>query len=201
MSDNKHLDAIVGEDQPETNQVISNYQKTESGMKVKVSITRHYGSVSVELGAEMDIFATNPEHLSNAYSDLYDHVINEHKTMAARLASAARPPAGESSAGTDSKTKNHETPAEIAVDFLTVDFKQNKRYYLVKGGIFSKFGVRLWLDPKVIEAVRDEITFSKLEIGDNVPPVPLVAEIAYEGTIPKRVNRLRLATKPEEVKF
>lgn len=106
--------------------------------RLKVSITRHYGSVSVEMGLESDFEISSPAARKAAYDTLISAVNSEHD----RLSAGGSIP--QSSGGISSSGGGGREVLTVACTRMTVEMKSGKRYYKVQCGEWQQHGVNYW---------------------------------------------------------
>lgn len=166
-------------------------------IKITVSVTRKYQKQDITVGAEIDILSSSG--VASAYEALYDSVMMQHRLIverAARSMPMPEPKNGvaieeeeEEGEGEDENPRNNNNYVEIEVESINLEYKGTKPYYKVKGGKFSKWGVRLWTDPIVIKAVSRLIDFKEFKAGDN-PVEGIAAQIEMNGDKAIRVSKL-----------
>jgi hypothetical protein len=179
--------------------------QSEDDVAIEVSITRHYGSISVTLGARVTCEVTTPHAMTRAYDETVDSLIREHRRQAERLrgvsGETSKPTGtagGTEGAGVNPSQEIDGTTEMIAVEVIEVELKDEKRYYKVRGGRWTKHGVRLWIsDPLTVAGVKD-IKWEELRIGKtDVRKMGLRAVLSMAGAKPVKVLQLL----PGDVEF
>lgn len=169
------------------NQWIEN--QASGQIKVKVEITRHYNKTSMSLGAEVIVNTSSPSDVTRAYEQLYDAVHMEHSKLIDRIAST-----NSARVETSPEPQNNGSDSDIdiiKVDEIRAENKSGKTYLKVAGGRWSQWGVRLWLDEKVIGDVSGSIDFDSITGTFKPEESPqLMAEIIMQGGKPQKVKRL-----------
>lgn len=150
-------------------------KRADNTIRVEVNITRHYGQVSVSLGASLWVVADSADAVTAAYDETVDRVIELHRHELARIKSHV-------SIGSAPEKATGDTDAETwDVEKIVVDLEKGKKYYRLMGGPFTQWGVRLWLDRSIVGEV--DYDFKDLEPGEYPPPFPMRFSIA--GTVEK----------------
>lgn len=106
--------------------------------RLKVSITRHYGSVSIEMGIEADHEIATPAARKAAYDSLVSIVNAEHD----RLSAGGSMPQASVPIGNEGGGKK--TTVTVACTRMNVEVKNGKRYYKVRCGEWQQHGVNYW---------------------------------------------------------
>lgn len=179
-------------------------QRETNSTAITVGITRHYGKISIELGATIYVEAASFLDFNAAYNELYDRVIDEHRIIAAKLAatsalsSTSPQPNGtapQPSAAPAVKPATAGGDETFLAETLSIEKRNGKRYYSVRGGRWQKFGVRLWPDAHILQNLDWDIT--ALPEGDHMPPRPLTAIIEMRDEKPVKVRALIDAVQEE----
>jgi hypothetical protein len=121
-------------------------------------------------------------------------VIFQHHRAIEKLPGAIRSMGGSSSSAAPTATET------MPVTALEVEVKSGKRYYKVKGGKYIKWGVRIWPDAHITEALPFDL--GDLAVGDNdVSAHALEAVISMDGDKPIKVLDVSSRNMTQDVAF
>lgn len=163
--------------------------KTWKGLPKTITLSTVSMTLTFTLptGATVGLSATgivNDERLvARGYTELYDAIVLGYENFrGARKIQTTQQSNGGNQAGS-----NGTAPASEIVDVksISVEKKNDKRYYKAHGGRWMKFGVNIW--PEVMEAAG--LDYQYLEIGENTVG-GYKMDIALENDKPKKVTRL-----------
>lgn len=172
---------------------MSKYQASDR-VTVKVKMTRHMGNMSVEYGAECIVVAGTPAELNEAYDECMRQVIFQHHRAIEKLPGAIRSMGGQSSSATPTATET------MPITMVEKEVKKGKPYYKVKGGKYVKWGVRIWPDPQIVEALPFDLV--DMADGDNdVSAHQLQAVISMDGDKPIKVLEIVSRMPTQDVTF
>lgn len=164
------------------------FNEMTSTRQMRVEITRHYQTSSITIGLTSTIMAESREDLTRAYSEMIDHLIDEHRVQLERLhGNLPQPQTGGRQAVAPSDITTPGESEEFDVEHVEIEIKGNKRYYKLLGGKYTKHGVRIWLDPSTVGAV-DFINWADFTPGKHdLMAYNLKCKIGMNGDKPTKV--------------
>lgn len=171
---------------------------------VKVSITRHYGPLSITLGADVVCEIAHEASYQRAFNEITDTLLAEHKRQADRLKPTSTKPAGPPSSGNQMTQADAGRGAEpsgttqkFPADFVDIEEKSGKRYYKIAGGNFVRYGVRIWPEDEDVMSDFGVEPWKHLPTGRHPLPEGWVALASMAGRKPVKV----IGLVPEDVEF
>ena len=178
--------------------------QVQDNVVISVSITRHYGPLSITLGADVTCEIAHEHSYQRAFNEITDTLIAEHKRQADRLKPTEGRREGPPSTGNkmtqpsaDRGASPSETTRKFPAEFVESEEKSGKRYYKVAGGDFVKYGVRIWPDDEEVMLDFGHNPWTKLPTGRHPLPEGWEAVASMAGRKPVKV----IALVPENVEF
>lgn len=171
---------------------------------VEVSITRHYGSFSITLGAAVPCEIGHEAAYQRAYNEITDTLLSEHKRQAERLRPTESRRTGPPSSGNqmsqpspDGGADPSSTTRRFPAEFVVIEEKDRKRYYKIAGGNFLKHGVRIWREDEEVMLDFPHSHWDTLPTGRHAIEPGWEAVASMAGRNPVKVIHL----VPKNVEF
>lgn len=144
---------------------------------IRVSITRHYGNISVELGADVLCQIGSDAARQRAYDEIFDTLINDHRRQAERMrpvATMSGKPSADGELGMNAASAPRQDADEhskvINITGISVEINKGARRYKVHGGAYNKFGVRIFPSDEAVVSAVPVIDWQNLSV-EKVNPV------------------------------
>jgi hypothetical protein len=179
-----------------TEATFTSMEMSNQAADVTVSITRHYGQFSIEIGATVpcDLRGGEADRM-RAIDEITDTLIKEQRRQRERIVSREAgglpdkvngQPKGESA----DKAEVPGTTQIIPVVAISVEEKSGRRKYRVHGGNFMRYGVVVYPQDDGVDFGVTGLQPEKLLIGNNKLAQPMRAVLSMAGTKPVKVLQM-----------
>lgn len=151
---------------------------------LNVTLTKHWGGVSVTYGFQGTFTVTDNKSIRRAYAQCESEVNTQFaffEQMGLHRMNAPTMPGGSQSDGAGQSSSGAETTVFLG-DVIVTEQKDDKMYYKVVGAQYGKYGVRVW--PETLKQAG-------IDIPDRVGKVALGREcrvLLHDGKPRKVIN-------------
>lgn len=148
---------------------------------IRAGVTRNYGAHSVYYEISEQVAVEHGQARRDAFMNLHAQLEDQINVYEATLLQHVKLPAGSAALAPGAETRD-----TFAIDFISVEHKQGKRYVHVHGGKWKKFGVPAYKE------CDSALELDTMEYGEHdVIKLGLVATVDLIGGKPKRVVSIK----------
>ena len=178
--------------------------QSDDNVVITVTITRHYGPLSITLGADVTCEIAHEASYQRAFNEITDTLLAGHKRQADRLkptdAKRTGPPSSgnhQSKPSPDRGAEPSQTVRKFPAEFVDIEEKSGKRYYKIAGGDFVRYGVRIWPEDEDVMSDFGVEPWRHLPTGRHPLPEGWIALASMAGRKPVKV----IGLLPDDVEF